>query len=68
MPAAAAQGLSQVREAINYINSLEISTELFEHLLTKEKESLTPFIKRPVSTLMSQGVIRSIFIPNTEAM
>jgi len=66
--ASGGQGLVLVSMAVNYMDSLVISPELFEHLLLSEKETLKPFVKRPLSRLISQGVVRSIRVPNSESM
>jgi hypothetical protein len=58
----AAQGLSKVRDAINYINSQQISTELFEHLKYSQKQKLTAFVKRPLPELRKSGLVRTVRI------
>ncbi len=60
--------MTQVQAAINYIESMEISSELFQYLTDTEKQQLKPFVKRSVPYLMKRGVIQSAYIPNVEPM
>jgi len=60
--------LTLVKSAVRNIESMTISSELFEHLLLKEKKDLKPFVKKSLSSLMSEKIVRSVRIPGIKPM
>lgn len=60
--------LTLVKSAVHNIESMTISPELFEHLRYDEKKALKPFVKRNLSSLMSEKVVRSVRIPGVKQM